>query len=345
MAEGSGPRSRWSAWRSLPAELAAQTRSALGRGATAVFDSSPRPVQRTWRLIEYTGRGAVEDRVPGLAAEAALFTLISLPALLLAVIGSLAFTAAALGPGGSDQLRRLVLGVPESFLSDPTYATYQQAVEAVLVQTRGGVVSLSILLAVWTGSRAVNRYLETITIAYGVDRRPGWRQRLLALGLTIAGLLGAVAVLPPLVVGPRLLHWLTPDEVADTTLRTLGLLFWPAIVLLILGGLATLYHFGVPWQTPWRRDLPGALLAVAMWLMASAGLRAYLTLSVQSDGIYRQLAVPIAVVLWLYITAFAVLLGAEFNAAIERLWPHESHPWQLRRIRRRTSAAGDEIEQ
>jgi len=41
--------------------------------------------------------------------------------------------------------------------------------------------------------------------------------------------------------------------------------------------------------------------------------------------------VPIVVVLWLYITAFAVLLGAEFNAEIERMWPHEDHPWWLRR--------------
>ena len=58
------------------------------------------------------------------------------------------------------------------------------------------------LVAVWTGSRAANRYLETITIAYDVERRTGWRRRLLALGITLAGLVGAIAVLPLLVLGP-----------------------------------------------------------------------------------------------------------------------------------------------
>ena len=137
------------------------------------------------RLLGRTGRGTIDDRVPGLAAEAALFTLISLPALLLAVIGSLGFVAAALGRRGQPELSELVLGIPKSFLSDPTYAAYERSVDTVLAQTRGGVVSISLALSIWTGSRAVNRYLETITIAYGVEPRSGWRRRLMALGLTI----------------------------------------------------------------------------------------------------------------------------------------------------------------
>ncbi len=313
-------------------DSAAATRTTVQRHASEKFARLPRPTQQAARLIERTGRGTFEHRVPGLAAEAALFTLISLPALLLAVIGSLGFVAAALGPRGNKELRDLVLRIPESFLSEPTYATYEGLVDTVLDQTRGSVVSIGIVLSIWTGSRAVNRYLETITIAYGVDPRAGWRRRLLAIGLTVGGLLGAVALLPPMVFGPRLLEWLAPPSAAEATLRMLDLLFWPGVVVLVLIGVATLYHVGVPWKTPWRRDVPGALLALALWLLASAGLRAYLALSVRDDAVFSQLAVPIAVVLWLYITAFAVLLGAEFNAAIEQIWPHEEHPWRLRNI-------------
>ena len=68
---------------------------------------------------------------------------------------------------------------------------------------------------------------------------------------------------------------------------------------------------------------------MVLWMWASAALRAYLRLSVQHDAVFSQLAVPIAVVLWLYITAFAVVLGAEFNAKIERMWPHQEHPWRV----------------
>jgi len=306
MGPESEPRNVWSRL----SERAAAARETLQRRGAALFARLPRPVQQTCRLIERTGRETFDDRVPGLAAEAALFTLISLPALLLAVVSSLGFVAVALGPEGTDELRELVLGIPKPFLSDPTYASYERLVGTVLAQTRGGVVSIAILLSIWTGSRAVNRFLETMTIAYDVEPRPGWRRRLLALGLTIGTLVGAVAVLPPL--------------------RMLDLLFWPAVTLSVLAGLTTVYHVGVPWRTPWRRDVPGALLAMVIWLLASAGLRAYLNLSVQHDAVFSQLAVPIAVVLWLYITAFAVLLGAEFNAEIERMWPHEDHPWRSR---------------
>jgi membrane protein len=322
-------RQRQSLW-SRPSRLASSVHSALHRCAAALFARAPRPLQQTLRLIELTGRGTLEDRVPGLAAEVALFTLISLPALLLAVVGSLGFIADALGPDGTAELHRLVLGVPNSFLSERTYDSYRQIVEDMLAQRSGGAVSVGLLLSVWTGSRAVNRYVETITIAYDVEPRSAWRRRLLALGLTVAGLLGAVAILPPLVVGPRLLGWLAPEEVAATTLHILHLLFWPGVVMLVVAALATLYHIGVPWWTPWRRDLPGALLAMLLWLAASAGLRAYLRLSVQNDAVYARLAVPIAVVLWLYITALAVLLGAEFNAQIEKMWPYKRYPWRLR---------------
>ncbi|MGB0876258.1 MAG: YihY/virulence factor BrkB family protein [Mycobacterium sp.] len=329
------PGSRWREQWSRLSEPAAAARESLHRRGSEEFARLPRPVQQAGRLIERTGRGTVDDRVPGLAAEAALFTLISLPALLLAVIGSLGFVAAALGPQGNQELRELVLGVPESFLSDQTFASYERTVNTMLEQTRGSVVTIGILLSVWTGSRAVNRYLETITIAYNVDQRPSWRRRLLALGLTIGALIGAIAVLPPMVFGPRIVEWLAPDPIADTTLRMLDLLFWPSLVLLVFAGLVTLYHVGVPWRTPWRRDVPGALLAMVLWVLASAGLRVYLAFSVTDDAVYSQLAVPIAVVLWLYITAFAVLLGAEFNAEIERMWPHQDHPWRLRRNRRK----------
>lgn len=307
----------------------ADTRSALRRRAAVRFARLPRPAQQGLRLVGRTAREALDDRVPGLAAEAALFTLISLPALLLAVIGALGFVAAELGPRGTDELRHLVLGIPKPFLSDPTYATYEHIVHTVLAETHGNVVSVGVVLSLWTGSRAVNSYLQTVTIAYDVDPRPSWRRRLLALGLTVGSLVAGVAVLPLMVFGPRLLRWISSGTVEDATMRLVDLLFWPGVILVVVVGLTTAYNIGVPWRTPWLRDLPGALLAMTIWLLASGALRLYLTFSVHQDAVFSQLAVPIAVILWLYITAFAVLLGAEFNAETERMWPHTRHPWQL----------------
>jgi len=307
--------------------LVSEARAVAQRWATGVLERSPRPVQQAWRLIDRTRREVVDDRVPGLAAEVALFTLISLPALLLVVPGSLGFVAHALGPDGSAELQRIVFDLPRSVLSSRTYDSYADLAGRVLERGRADVISIGALVSLWTGSRAVNRYLETITIAYDIEqRRAGWKRRLLALGLTLAGLLGAVAVLPLLVLGPKLIERVAPAAAAQATIEVLGLLYWPGIAVLVLVALATLYHIGVPWSTPWRRDLPGAVLAMALWLLASGALRAYLEVSVRDDAVYRQLGTPIAVVLWLYVTAFAVLLGAELNAEIEKMWPHRRRP-------------------
>lgn len=272
-------------------------------------------------------RDSLADRVPGLAAEATLFILISLPALLLVVLGSLGFVAGTLGPSGSEQLDRLVFEAPRTFMSSATFASYESVAQQVLDTGRADVVGIGALLALWTGSRATSRVLETLVIAYDIESpRPGWRRRLLALGLTIGALLGAVAVLPLLVFGPRLVEYVMPDGVASATLTVLSVAFWPALGLLVMVGLTTMYHVGVPWHTPWLRDLPGAVLAMAMWFLAAAGLRTYLAVSsLGSDeagsAVYRQLGTPIAVVLWLYVSLIAVLLGAEFNSEIERKWP------------------------
>lgn len=312
-------------------EATARRRSQGTDRVRALVERLPRPMRTSVELGERTVRDAVADRVPGLAAEATLFVLISLPALLLVVLGSLGFVADRLGPAGSEELDRLVYEVPETFLSPTTYESYADLVAQVLDAGRADVIGIGAVLALWTGSRATSRVLETLVIVYDIESpRPGWRRRLLALGLTSGALVAAVALLPLLVLGPRLVEYVAPESVATATLTVLGWAYWPALGLLVLAGLTTLFHVGVPWHTPWRRDLPGAVLAMAVWLVAAAGLRIYLALSVfrGDDAVYGQLGAPIAVVLWLYVSSIAVLLGAELNAEVEKRWPSVSRAEQ-----------------
>lgn len=77
----------------------------------------------------------------------------------------------------------------------------------------------------------------------------------------------------------------------------------------------------VPVRSPWIEDIPGALVALGMWVLGSFLLRIYLTSQVEGPTIYGSLAAPIAVLLWIGISAFAVLVGAAVNAAIDRVWP------------------------
>lgn len=328
---GTGLRARVSVATTRLNERVHRDRTRAAGRTRALVRGLPRPIRTVVELAERTVRDAVADRVPGLAAEATLFVLISLPALLLVVLGSLGFVAERLGPDGSEELDRLVYDVPRTFLSSTTYETYAGIVAQVLDAGRVDVIGIGAALALWTGSRATSRVLETLVIVYDIESpRPGWRRRLLALGLTLGALVTAVALLPLLVLGPRLVEYVAPDTVATATLTVLGWAYWPALGLLVLAALTTLFHIGVPWHTPWLRDLPGAVLAMAVWLVAAAGLRVYLALSVfrGEDVVYGQLGTPIAVVLWLYVSSIAVLLGAELNAEVEKRWPSVSRAEQ-----------------
>ncbi|GAA5107220.1 YihY/virulence factor BrkB family protein [Haloechinothrix salitolerans] len=304
----------------------------IGAWRDRVVERLPRRLRVAGRLPVRTVTSSLADRVPGLAAEVAFFSLLSLPALLLMLLGSLGFLAAALGPAGETELHRLVFDVPRTFLTPGTYEWYSGVATDVLREGRAGVMSFGVLLSLWSGSRAAARLIETVAIAYNLeDPRPLWRRRLLALGLTLGGLIVGIAILPIMVIGPRIIGLIIPGSVEQAASGVINVLFWPGMGLVVLLLLVSFYHVAAPWQTPWHRDLPGAVLTVVIWMLAAAGLRFYVTVSLRGDEVFAQLAAPLAVVLWLYVTAFAVLIGAEFNAEIEKMWPHRDFPWQLRR--------------
>ncbi len=94
------------------------------------------------------------------------------------------------------------------------------------------------------------------------------------------------------------------------------------VVILSIAFLTTLYHLSVPVRTSWRYDIPGAVLAFMIWVLGSYLLR--ITLETAKTSIYGPLAAPIAVLLWLYLTSLAVLIGAALNAAFDRVFPESS---------------------
>jgi membrane protein len=282
-----------------------------------------RPVRLAWQLIRETARSSVGDRVSGLAAEAAFFMILSVPPALLALLGGIGYVGPLLGEGVVDEIRRQAVSVAETFLTgSATRDVVEPTVNSILREGRGGIVSLGLALALWSASRATTRMIEAVAIAYELeDRRSAWRRRALALVMTVVGIAVVVIVLPVLVAGPRFLEalpqWLGIGEALAAAWR---FLYWPIVGLVGVGMLASFFHWAAPWRTPWRRDLPGAVLAAVSWLALGAGLRVYASRFIEG-GVFGSLAAPIVFLLWLYVTALAVLIGAELNAEIEKLWP------------------------
>ncbi|WP_329124551.1 YihY/virulence factor BrkB family protein [Streptomyces sp. NBC_01465] len=271
-----------------------------------------------WLLLKDIVNSCMEYRILGLAAEAAFFTLLSLPPLLLSLIALLGYVDGWTNTDTVASIETNILHAASTVLSDRGVHDFATPLlEDVTHGKRPDLVSISFAFALWSGSRAVNVFIDTITVMYGLDGRRGIvMTRLLSILLYVIALLIGAVVLPLAVVGPdrvvELLPWGT-DVIA--------VLYWPLMILLSVVFLTTLYHVSVPVRSPWIEDVPGALVALGMWLVGSLLLRIYLTSQVEGPTIYGSLAAPIAVLLWIGISAFAVLVGAAVNAAIDRVWP------------------------
>ncbi|GLW07685.1 membrane protein [Microtetraspora sp. NBRC 13810] len=273
-----------------------------------------------WALVRGTTLAGVTYRVTGLAGEAAFFALLSLPPFVLGLVGILAHLSTALGPGTIMEIRQWVERQAHLLFTD-------NAVDRVVtpliddVLNGGGkipLISLGFLLSLWSGSRALYVYVDLISVAYGLGEERGIiRTRVMSFGLYIVALLIALIVMPVLVVGPTLLSGVLPPAYAMLA----DVLYWPVLVAGSVLFLSLLYHVSVPVRTRWWRELPGALLALVIWIGCAAVLRAVLAAWFTPLSVYGSLAAPIAVLLWLYITALAVLIGATLNAEVDRLWP------------------------
>ncbi len=272
-----------------------------------------------WRLVVSTVGTCFRNRVTGLAAEAAFFALLSLPPLLFGLAGSIGYVFDSINPAQVEQVRRSILEVCSRALTPQTVdAIVRPTLNDVFKGGRFDVISVGFILALWSGSRALNVFVDTITIMYGLGGHRGLvKTRVLSFSLYVMGLVTGVVTIPLVVAGPRLV-----DRVIPQRLDFVNELYWPIVVLLCICFLATLYHVSVPVRTSWRFNLPGAALTMLIWVFGSYLLRWVLTSTAKgSTSIYGPLAAPIVVLLWLYLLSIAVLIGAAVNAAFDRLWP------------------------
>nr|WP_232247754.1 YihY/virulence factor BrkB family protein [Kitasatospora azatica] len=271
-----------------------------------------------WALVKDTTNTCVEYRVTGLAAEAAFFTLLSIPPLLLCLAGTLGYLDELLGAGTIQKLQHDILSAAGTVLSQSSiHQTVQPLLDGVFAHGRPDLISIGFLLSLWSGSRALYIFIDTITVMYGLDGKRGIvKTRTMSLGLYLGALVIGSLVLPLLVAGPGLVVAAVPNIAG-----LVSALYWPVAILLLIIFLTTLYHLSVPANTPWREDIPGALVALGVLVLCSLVLRVYLVSSVEGHSVYGSLAAPVAVLLWIFVLALAVLIGAAMNAALDRRWP------------------------
>jgi membrane protein len=259
-------------------------------------------------------------RVTGLAAEAGFFALLSMPPLVLGLVASAGYLGKWLGPGVVDDLRNRLEEFARTFLTEnAAQSVIGSTFDEVAADGRLDIVSIGFVLSLWSGSRALNVFIDTVSIMYGQGGRRGIvRTRALSFSMYVAALVLGTVLIPLVLVGPGLISAWVRGLIGDVGwLAWLGGTYWLVVVAFSIVALTTLYHVATPVRTPWRRDVPGAVLALVIWLLASVVLRFVLSHSIDGTSIYGPLATPIVVLIWLYALSIAVLIGAALNAAIE----------------------------
>jgi membrane protein len=279
------------------------------------------PVLRaTAAVAAATVRNAWRHRVLGLSAEAGFWQLLSLPSALLGLLGTIGYFSGTIGRDTVDEVEARLLQAAGNVLTPDAVATVvQPTLAAVLHGGRAAVVSVGFVLSLWSGSSAMATFVNQIAIAYEQrDERGAVRSRLLALLMYVVSMAAGVVLLPTLVAGPTLLSRLPAVHSHRSLVRLVQFSYWPVVGGLSLLALTSLYHFALPLRQRWRHALPGALTAAALWLIGSYGLRAYVGYVFHRTLDYGAFAAPVAVLLFFYVTALAVLVGAEVNAEIGR---------------------------
>ena len=288
-----------------------------------IIARTPRALRRPVEVAIRTIDGAIGDRLPGLAAETSFYVILSLPALIVAVIAAIpAFLPTIDGQDWQDELVARTLDVASVALTQSTIDSVVEPLLRSLLEGGGvGVVSTAFVAAIWVASRAVKVVLTTTALVYGGGSpRAGWLQRVIGFAVTLGALVVGTILAPLLLAGPAFAE--RAEEWFGVELGPLVVVwraaYWPTVVVLAMLAIAALYRIAVPRRDRWWRDLPGAAAATGVWLLGSGGLRVYGAWLTGTDTVYGPLAGPVVALLWLWLTALAVLLGAELNASLTR---------------------------
>ena len=197
-----------------------------------------------------------------------------------------------------------------------------------LQQSKGGLLSVGIVIALWTASAGVRLMMSAMNAAYDVpEGRPVWKRIPLSIIYTVglAGMLLVAAAL--MVLGPQVMEWIASQVGMQEFIVTLWtILRWPAIIILMMVAVAVIYYVMPDVKQKFRFITPGSVLAVVVWIVASLGFAYYVKTFADYNAMYGSIGAIIVLLLYFYISAAVLLLGAEMNAVIEHMSAEGKNP-------------------
>jgi membrane protein len=272
---------------------------------------------RDWRAVTVRGaRGALADNITDIAASLSYYAFLAIPAVLLLAVGIFAQTA---GPDTIESmLERLEGVVPAEALT-----LIEDSLTRIVESPNSGValIVIGVLLALWTASGAMNALMRGLNRVYDREETRSFvEQRLTALGMLACLIVAFGLAFGLLVLGPHLSGWVGELLGIESVFGWLWwTLEWPILLLALLAAFAGVLYLGPNVAHPrWRFLTPGALAAVVIWLLASGAFAFYASSFGSYNKAWGSLAAVIIMLTWLWLSALALLFGAEINAEAER---------------------------
>lgn len=273
------------------------------------------------RIAVQTLRESTTDRVSLAAAGCAFYATLALfPAMsmLISVYG-LMFDPVSVEP----QLQTLA-----DVLPPPAFALIEARIHELIYQPKSNLslgLLIGFVLTFWSSASGAKAVVSAVNVAYDVtDQRSFLRFEALGLTMTMTAVLCAVLAIAVLVALPVAIGFLGLSGQGGALIQRLGLLM---LIGFFAVSIALLYRFGPCRRPPPnQRVAPGVILATLLWLVASEILSWYVSSMANYGATYGSIGAVVGVMLWFYVSAYAVLLGAELNARLEKQAPIEEVP-------------------
>jgi membrane protein len=265
--------------------------------------------QRVWKEMS-------DDEILTRSASLAYYLVLALfPAILfvLSIVGFL-FT-------GRADLQTSLLSSASRVMPGSAADLVQRTLHEVTQSSGAGKAAIGILGAWWSASQGVAAVMQSLNVAYEVpERRPWWKQRAIAIGLTLALSVLVLTAIALLLFGGRAAEF-TGSRVGLGSVLVVGwkVVQWPVVLAFMFAAFALTYYVAPDLKAPeWHWITPGSLVGLLCWLVASFGLKIYLHFFNSYAKTYGSVGAVIILLLWLYISGFSILLGGEINDEIEK---------------------------
>jgi membrane protein len=273
--------------------------------------------KRVWHEID-------EDNVFGRAAELSYY-------FLLALFPFLIFITSVIGLvlGSGTGTRHMLFDYLARIMPPSAFQLIDNTMWEVSAASSGGKLSFGILAALWAASNGLTAITDSLNSAYDLtESRPWWKRRLVSIGLTMALSVLIIGALVLVVAGGRIAESLAGAYGFGPVFPlTWKIIQWPVVLAFMILAFALIYYFAPDLrEQKWIWLTPGAAIGVALWLLISIAFRVYLHFFNSYSATYGSLGAVIILMLWLYFTGAAVLVGGEINSEIENAAAKQGEP-------------------